>query len=101
MLEFSFEAAIWVYQGKAKIYFVTVPEDIATSIKAFVAGPRRGWGAVRVTVRIGETCWRTSMFPMSAQKTYILPIKAEVRKVENLAEGSCPSICLMAEPDLI
>ena len=101
MLEFSFEAAIWIYQGKSKIHFVTVPEDIATSIKAFVAGPRRGWGAVRVSVRIGKTYWRTSMFPMRSQQTYILPIKAEIRKAENLAEGSCPSICLMAEPDLI
>jgi hypothetical protein len=36
-------------------------------------------------VRIGKTKWRTSLFPKDGR--YIVPIKASVRKSENLEEG--------------
>mgnify|MGYP003741373869 CR=1 FL=1 len=101
MLEFTFDGVLWIYEGKAKIHFVTVPDDISGSIKAFVAGPRRGWGAVKVSVQIGQTRWRTSIFPIDKGKSFILPIKAEVRKAEELEEGSCPTVFLSVEPDLV
>ena len=44
-----------------------------------------GWGVIPVYVRIGETEWQTSLFPKDGR--YIVPIKASVRKAENLEEG--------------
>lgn len=71
---------------------MTLPQDSAAEIsyfsKALNGGKRTGWGSVRVTVQIGETVWQTSLFPDSKNKSYVLPIKAAVRKAENIVDGS-------------
>lgn len=40
---------------------------------------------IPATVRIGKTEWTTAMFPKDGR--YIVPIKAIIRKAENLEEG--------------
>lgn len=87
----EFSAACWLYTGKGAWYFVTLPQDNAAEItyfsKALNGGKRTGWGSVRVTVQVGKTVWLTSLFPDSKNKSYVLPIKAAVRKAENIIEG--------------
>jgi Domain of unknown function (DUF1905) len=87
----TFTAPCWLYSGKGAWYFVSLPEDSATEIsyfsKALNGGKRIGWGSVRVTVQVGKTVWQTSLFPDSKNKSYVLPIKAAVRKAENIIEG--------------
>ena len=90
----DFTALCWLYNansGSGAWYFVTLPQDSATEIsyfsKALNGGKRTGWGSVRVTVRVGKTIWQTSLFPDSKNKSYVLPIKAAVRKAENIIEG--------------
>ena len=41
---------------------------------------------VPAKVQIGKTRWKTAMFPKNA--SHIVPIKASVRKAEDLDEGS-------------
>lgn len=87
----EFSAVCWLYSGKGAWYFVTLPQDSAAEIsyfsKALTGGKRVGWGSVRVTVQIGKTVWQTSLFPDSKNKSYVLPLKAVVRKAENIIEG--------------
>lgn len=87
----DFSALCWLYSGKGAWYFVTLPQDSAAEIsyfsKALNGGKRTGWGSVRVTVQIGKTVWQTSLFPDSKNKSYVLPIKAAVRKAENILDG--------------
>ena len=40
-----------------------------------------------VTVHIGNTVWRTSLFPDKKSDTYLFAIKAEVRRQEAVAVG--------------
>ena len=86
----EFSAVCWLYTGKGAWYFVTLPPDSAAEIsyfsKALNGGKRTGWGSVRVTAQIGATVWQTSLFPDSKNKSYVLPIKAAVRKAENIIE---------------
>lgn len=90
-LSFSFTGKCWLWQeGKGAWYFITLPKDKSDEIKYFnenIHEKRRGWGAVRVLVAIGNTTWETSIFPSSKHKAYILPVKAEVRKKEKIAVG--------------
>jgi hypothetical protein len=81
-IEFKFLSEVWIYPGKAAWYFVTLPEDIAAEIK-FFTGKKIGFGTIRVFARIGNTSWKTSIFPDSKSNSYLLPIKADVRKKEN------------------
>jgi Domain of unknown function (DUF1905) len=82
-LEFS--GKIWYWAGPAPWYFVSVPEEQCVVLKAASKLVTYGWGMIPVQVQIGETTWKTSLFPKDDR--YILPIKAGVRKAENLTEG--------------
>lgn len=91
---YHFTAPIWVYKGKGAWFFVTLPEEDAAQIKFFSNHKRRGWGAVRVEATIGDTRWSTSIFPYAQVKSYILPIKADVRKKESITAGDTISVQL-------
>ncbi len=84
---FTFNAPMWLYQGPGAWHFITVPVEITNQIKSIITGPRRGWGSVRVKATIGSTVWATSIFPYKEVSSFILPIKAQVRKAENLSLG--------------
>jgi len=51
-----------------------------------------GWGVIPVHVRIGKTEYRSSLFPKDGR--YLVPIKASVRKAEDLEEGDSVTIHL-------
>jgi hypothetical protein len=91
-LSFTFVGKCWLWQeGKGAWYFITLPENKSEEIKFFnenMHEKRRGWGAVRVQVTVGRTTWETSIFPTSKLRAYLLPVKAEVRKKENIVVGS-------------
>ena len=86
-IEFKFLSEVWIYPGKAAWYFVTLPEDIAAEIK-FFTGRKNGFGTIPVLAHIGNTSWKTSIFPDATRGAYLLPVKAAVRKKENLCVGS-------------
>ncbi len=87
-MTFEFKGKLWRWQGDAPAawHFITLPDDVAGQIK-FITGQRKGFGSVRVGVRIGDTRWKTSLFPDSKTGSYFLPVKAEVRKTERVADG--------------
>lgn len=91
-LSVSFKGKCWLWQSeKAAWHFITLPEANSEEIKFFNEGQslkKRGWGTVRVKATIGETTWETSIFPHKDSKAYILPIKAAVRKAEQIAVGN-------------
>ena len=81
----EFNGKIWFWHGPAPWYYVTVPEEQSRDLKAILGFVTYGWGMVPAVVRIGKTEWKTSLFPKNG--LYIVPIKANVRKAENLEEG--------------
>ncbi len=84
MQKFSVSAKLWLYPSEtASWHFLTIPKEISTKIKSLQI-TKRGWGSVRVEARIGSTTWNTSIFPDTKSGTYILPVKASVRRAENI-----------------
>lgn len=47
-----------------------------------------GWGSLPVTAVIGKTSWKTSIFPDKKIGAYLLPLKSEIRKKENIVAGA-------------
>lgn len=82
-----------MYPGDAAWVFASVPKDISAELRALPT-PKRGFGSIKVIATIGATSWNTSVFPGSATSTYLLPIKKDVRKVENLLVGDNANIQL-------
>lgn len=68
-------------------HFVTVPEETSDEIADLAEGRSGGFGSVRVEVVCGDTTWRTSLFPSKAEAAYVLPVKAAVRRAEDLQPG--------------
>ena len=91
---YVFDAELWLYEGDAAWHFVTVPADVSEEITERTAGARRGFGSVRVRATAGTTTWTTSVFPDSKRGSYLLPVKQQVRKTEQLAAGDAVRITL-------
>jgi len=88
-LEFTFKSKIWKWQAeKAAWHMVTLPVDMSEDIKAFTKHLARGFRSVKVEARIGETVWKTSIFPSKEYGAYVLPIKKHVRTAENIGPNS-------------
>ena len=83
---YAFEAELWLWDGEAAWHFLTLPGDVSDDIRA-QAGLARGFGAVRVRVTVGSSTWSTSVFPDSRRGAYLLPVKKEVRRKEDLELG--------------
>jgi hypothetical protein len=91
-MNIEFSGKIWFWKGPAPWYFVTVPAKQSRDLNVISALVSYGWGVIPVQVRIGETEWKTSLFPKDG--CYLVPIKASVQKAENIGEGDKVTIWL-------
>jgi hypothetical protein len=84
---------VWLWQGsdgapaKGSWYFLTIDGETAQAIRA-AATNAAAWGSVYVEATIGNTTWRTSLFPSKQAGGWLLPLKAAVRKAEKIVEGT-------------
>ena len=86
-IRYRITSVVWRYQDKAAWFFMTLPKVESDEIRFFTSERRSAWGSVRVTAKTGNTEWSTSLFPDSKLGAYVLPIKADVRRRENIAAG--------------
>lgn len=84
-MRLHFTGHLWHWRGPSPFHFVTVPEPESADLHAVRDALSYGWGAIPVEARIGETTWRTSLFPKDG--AYVLPVKDAVRRAEGLALG--------------
>ena len=84
-MELEFSGELWFWRGPAPWHFVSVPEDDCQQLEATSAFVSYGWGMIPVDARIGETGWKTSLWPKDGG--YIVPVKADVRRAEGIDVG--------------
>lgn len=93
---YAVTARLWLWnsdKAPASWHFLTIDGEAAEAIHALAlmrrleSGRRRGWGAMKVRARTGDTSWDTSIFPDKASGGWLLPVKAAVRKSEGLVAG--------------
>lgn len=84
MFSYQFKSKILVFVGPTDWYFVDLPKDISEEIKDVTELNDRGFGAVRVSVKLGESEWQTSIFPQAKKGQYMLPLKKTIRKENDL-----------------
>lgn len=88
MKKFKLKSEVWLYPGEqAQWHFISVPKKESDIIKTKFGALARGWGSFPVQVQIGKTMWKTSIFPDKKTGTYLLPLKAEVRRREDISVG--------------
>lgn len=91
---FKFIGRVQIYPVPAGWHFMVIPKETAEDINFFFAHVIRGWRSLPVIVTIGKTTWKTSIFTDTKLDTFLLPLKAEIRKKEELKEGDNIKISL-------
>jgi hypothetical protein len=94
-MDLTFRGEIYFWRGPAPWYFVAVPDEQCGQLEATAASVSYGWGMIPVLAQIGETEWKTSLFPKDGR--YIVPVKADVRKSEGLSEGDTVKVELTVD----
>lgn len=84
-LYFKFEAEVWHWRGPSPFYFATVPTEPSLDIKGISSLITYGWGVIPATVTIGDTRIKTALFPKDGK--YLVPLKAAIRKAEQIELG--------------
>lgn len=79
-------------------FFVTIDGAAGEALSATALMRRmektlRGFGLLKVTARIGDSTFKTSLFP-SKELGWLLPVKASVRKAEGISEGDAVTVVL-------
>ena len=97
-----FTGPLWIWRGTRKDgtptpsawHFVTIDGAVADAIRGVAPGRSAAWGSVYVDVTIGGSRWQTSVFPSKDVSGFLLPVKASVRKAEQLADGDVVTLVL-------
>ena len=82
---FNIKSELFKWQGEAAWFFVRIDEKVSENIKDNFGMMARGWGSLPVNVSLGESRWKTSIFPEKG--TYLLPVKSQIRKAEKINDG--------------
>lgn len=88
----------WTGGNGGSWHFLTIDGEAGEALSATALMRRMertigGFGSLKVTAQIGDTRFRTSLFP-SKTVGWMLPVKASVRKAEDLAEGDQVAVVL-------
>ena len=84
--------------GNAAWFFVSINGAAGEALSATALMRRLertigGFGSLKVRATIGDTAFATSVFP-SKSAGWMLPVKAAVRRAEDLAEGDAVTVVL-------
>lgn len=86
-VSFTLRAKVWLYQGIGGWHFVTLSVKRSNMIRALYGMEAKPFGSLPVTVTIGQTEWKTSLFPDKRSNAYLFAIKSAVRKKERITHG--------------
>jgi hypothetical protein len=86
-IKYAFTAKPWQYSGPGGWYFVSLPERVAKEIRTALKSEEEGWGRLKATANIGASEWKTAIWFDTKLNTYLLPLKAEIRKKEQIEIG--------------
>ena len=91
-IKYEFSAKIWRYAGQGGWHFVSLPMEMAKEIRDNLKWQEEGWGRLKATAKIGNSEWKTAIWFDTKLNTYLLPVKAEVRKKEKIETGKLISV---------
>lgn len=92
----SFEAEVIYWRGPSPFFYAPLPPAPAEAIRRIARFVTYGWGVIPVEARIGEVRFKTSLFPKDG--TYLLPIKAAVRRKLDVTAGDRIAVEMTLKP---
>ncbi|MEY5134200.1 MAG: hypothetical protein RLZZ198_2204 [Bacteroidota bacterium] len=90
----TFTAPLWQHSAQGGWYFVALPTDLSQEIRSQAKPLEEGWGRLKISAAVDGVAWNTSIWFDTKCGTYLLPIKAEIRKMKNLIVPSSVTVLL-------
>ena len=85
--KFEFNAKPWQHSSPNGWHFISLPKSMAKEIRTALKSEEEGWGRLKAFAKVGNTEWKTAIWFDTKMNTYLLPLKAEIRKKENVVDG--------------
>jgi len=86
-IHYRFFSEPWKYVGQGGWIFVSLPKKLSNEIRTAFKRDEAGWGRLTATAKIGNTEWKTAIWFDTKVNTYLLPLKAAIRKKEKVEVG--------------
>lgn len=86
-IQYKFQSNIWQHASPGGWFFISLPKELAMEIREHLKWQEEGWGRLKASAQIGESSWETAIWFDTKMDTYLLPLKAGIRKKEALSAG--------------
>jgi hypothetical protein len=86
-LKYVFTGIVWKYEGVRGWHFISLPAALSTQIRSAIRSEEEGWGRLPARAAIAETTWQTAIWFDTKAGAYLLPLKGDIRKKENIFAG--------------
>jgi len=99
-IKYEFSAKVYQYSSSVEMSgwtFVSLPKEMSIEIRDNFKWLEKGWGRMKVAAKIGSSEWQTAIWFDTKQDTYLLPLKAEIRKKENIVLDKDVKIIILVE----
>lgn len=86
-IAYKFSAKVYHYSSSSEMAgwtLVSLPKELSEEIRKGFKSLEEGWGRMKVTAGIGRSEWQTAIWFDTKQNTYLLPLKAAIRKKEKI-----------------
>ena len=84
-IKYEFSEKPWQHPSPGGWYFVSLPKEMAKEIRETLKSEEEGWGRLKAEAKIGRSEWKTAIWFDTKANTYLLPLKAEIRKKESIS----------------
>jgi hypothetical protein len=91
-MDLRFSGEVWYWRGPAPWHFVTIPHEYVEDVAEAARRLSYGWGCLPASARVGDTEFTTALIPKDG--SYLVPLKADVRRRENLEVGDTVTVGL-------
>jgi len=82
--KYEFTGRVWQHTPTGGWHFVSLPREISKEIRELMKWEEEGWGRLKAVAQVGNTQWDTAIWFDTKQDTYLLPLKAEIRRKEKI-----------------
>ena len=93
-IRYQFSAKTWQHASPGGWHFVSMPKEIAKEIREALQSEEEGWGRLKAMAEIGNSQWSTAIWFDTKWNTYLLPLKAEIRKKEDIQPGKVVEVSI-------
>lgn len=83
-IKYNFTVQLWKYSQQGGWVFASLPISISKEIRENLKWQEEGWGRMKAIASIEGFEWNTAIWFDKKRNTYLLPIKADVRKKKNV-----------------